>query len=97
MKKKFAVTVCLEGFFKGCVDLTEFSSRLEMSDGEIYTVGSDVHLKVCNIEVDLGFDVNDAVKMAEAQRKEMQLAKIKEKEAELAAMRAAFEKQEQAA
>lgn len=97
MKKTFAVCVCLDGFFRSHVTLDDWQARVDKKDGELYSIGSDAYIKVCNVDIDLPFELDDVLKDVESQRKEMQLAKIQEVEKELAAMRAAFEKSDQAA
>jgi hypothetical protein len=87
----------LDGVFRGHVTLDDWQARVDMKDSQIYSIGSAAYIKACNVDVELPFELDDVLKDAEAQRKEMQLAKIQKAEEELAAMRAAFEKSDQSA
>lgn len=97
MKSTFAVNICLDKGYEGQIQLSQYRHELKAENGTIqgeYTKW----VKVCNIQIDLPFkSVNEIIAQTEETQKALQLAAIEKKEAELAALKAAFGQEIQAA
>jgi hypothetical protein len=94
MKKEFAVSITVnDSHFNGQITLEHYSFLLEAENGTLFHNGTK--MKACNVEVDLPFDsVDELLEQASEKLKAAQLSEIERKERELAAMKAAFEKEE---
>jgi len=93
MKQEFAVSITLDEFSKGGIELDQYSHLLAMEDGQIYGDYTK-QMKVCNIELELPIPpVEELLKQADDAQEAIQLNAIKQQEEKLQRMKEAFQNQ----
>jgi len=92
MKHKFTVSLSLDKFNEGQLQLDQYPHMLEMKDGEIYGDYTK-YMKVCTLELDLPIpSVEELLKQADDAQEAIQLLAIKQQEEKLSRMKEAFAK-----
>ncbi len=92
MKHKFAVSISIDDFGKGQLQLDQYPHVLNMKDGEIYGDYTK-HMKVCTLELELPIpSVEELLKQADDEQEAIQLLAIKHQEEKLSRMKEAFAK-----
>lgn len=93
MKKEFAVSISLDDFNRGQLELDEYPHMLSMEDGKIYGDYAK-KMKVATIELELPIPpIEELLKRADDEQEAIQLLAIEQQEEKLQRMKEAFQNQ----